>query len=91
LACLLRHKYPCIPTPSSFNAGENGYIRIERKDPSTLENEDDDCGYDMDPSDGVQCEKDENGKKIVPPSKVKVCGTSGILFDATFPVGAKLL
>eukprot|EP00613_Pedinella_sp_CCMP2098_P061268 CAMPEP_0171983910 /NCGR_PEP_ID=MMETSP0993-20121228/273553_1 /TAXON_ID=483369 /ORGANISM="non described non described, Strain CCMP2098" /LENGTH=421 /DNA_ID=CAMNT_0012636709 /DNA_START=181 /DNA_END=1449 /DNA_ORIENTATION=- len=55
--------------------GEAGYIRLARSD-----DEGGKCGTDTTPSDGVGC---EGG-----PSEVTVCGTCGILYDASYPTGA---
>eukprot|EP00978_Attheya_sp_CCMP212_P011411 scaffold28117_cov56-Attheya_sp.AAC.13 len=68
--------------------GEDGYIRLRRTDPSILDNPDDDCILDVTPLDGTVCAKDETGKTITPVA-VKVCGTSGILFDGVIPVGGR--
>eukprot|EP00934_Nitzschia_sp_Nitz4_P006268 Nitzschia sp. Nitz4//scaffold58_size112336//28526//29972//NITZ4_004022-RA/size112336-augustus-gene-0.20-mRNA-1//-1//CDS//3329554956//6258//frame0 len=70
--------------------GEDGYIRLKRVDPSTLDDPSADCKIDDKPADGVACTKDDSGKEIVPPS-VPVCGTSGILFDSSVPVGGHLV
>eukprot|EP00005_Dracoamoeba_jomungandri_P004421 CAMPEP_0174250906 /NCGR_PEP_ID=MMETSP0439-20130205/919_1 /TAXON_ID=0 /ORGANISM="Stereomyxa ramosa, Strain Chinc5" /LENGTH=365 /DNA_ID=CAMNT_0015331089 /DNA_START=25 /DNA_END=1122 /DNA_ORIENTATION=- len=51
--------------------GEAGYIRIYR----TSETQ---CGMDITPSHGNGC---DGG-----PDQVKVCGTCGILYDASFPI-----
>lgn len=68
-----------------------GYIRLKRVDPSTVPDPiKDDCGIDRTPADGAACTKDKNGHKIVPPP-VRVCGTSGILFDSFVPIGGRLL
>lgn len=72
------------------NQGEGGYIRLKRVDPEMLDDPDSDCGMDVTPSAGEGCSKDENGHKIKPPA-VKVCGTSGVLFDPVMPIGGKLL
>lgn len=69
--------------------GEGGYIRLKRTDPSTLPQPDADCGMDVTPADGIACSK-KYGHDIRPPA-VKVCGTSGVLFDPLLPVGARLL
>jgi len=69
--------------------GEDGYIRLKRTDPSTLEDPASDCKMDVTPSDGIACTKDDSGNDIVPKA-VSVCGTSGILFDSVVPVGAHL-
>jgi hypothetical protein len=55
--------------------GEEGHIRVLRPD-----NEDEWCGMDRKPQEGVGC---ENG-----PDEVKVCGMCGILYDASVPQGA---
>jgi len=52
--------------------GEKGYIRLAR-----TEDEDGNCGVDNDPEKGVDC---EGG-----PSKVRVCGACGILYDSVEP------
>lgn len=52
--------------------GERGFIRMARS-----ENEDGQCGWDNDPAKGVGC---DGG-----PSRVRVCGTCGILFDNVVP------
>jgi cathepsin L len=70
--------------------GEGGYIRLKRVNPRTPDDPESDCGMDVTPSDGDACTEDENGNPIVPPA-VKVCGTSGILFDSVMPIGGKLL
>jgi cathepsin L len=57
--------------------GEAGYIRLARSD-----NESEKCGTDTTPSDGVGC---AGG-----PTEVTVCGTCGILYDASYPTGAFL-
>lgn len=77
--------------PSAFCVpGENGYIRLKRVDPETLEDPDVDCGMDVTPRTGEGCTKDKDGHTITPPA-VKVCGTSGILFDPVLPIGGKLV
>lgn len=57
--------------------GEQGYIRLAR-----TSDEGNRCGVDKTPSDGVGC---AGG-----PSSVNVCGTCGILYDASYPTGAFL-
>jgi len=56
--------------------GEKGYIRVARK-----ESEDEVCGIDTTPQDGVACAGDNTPEKV--------CGTCGIIFDTAYPVGAK--
>lgn len=70
--------------------GENGYIRLKRVDPSTLDNPELDCKMDESPADGDACQKDDDGKDVTPKA-VSVCGTSGVLFDGVLPVGGHLL
>lgn len=70
--------------------GEDGYIRLWRVDPSTLDDPEMDCGIDTTPADGIACTQDENGQEIIPPP-VQICGNSGILYDATIPIGGHLL
>jgi cathepsin L len=70
--------------------GEGGYIRLRRTDPSTLDDPSTDCGMDVTPGDGVACSKDDSGNDIVPPA-TQICGTSGILFDTSIPLGGHLL
>lgn len=52
--------------------GESGFIRLLRTD-----DEENICGIDKSPLDGVGC---DGG-----PPEVKVCGTSGILYDSVVP------
>jgi cathepsin L len=54
--------------------GEKGYIRIRRDVNGTV------CGVDTSPAHGIACE----GSGI---TSMKVCGTCGVLFDASFPTG----
>jgi hypothetical protein len=77
----------CILSRNSFNPylTQTGYIRLKRSDDDGTN-----CGMDTKPLVGVDCALDENGKtREVNP--VKVCGTSAVLFDASYPVGAKHL
>lgn len=66
--------------------GENGYIRLKRVDPETLDDPESICGYDTTPLDGIACELNLDGSHAVIP-KVKICGTSGILYHPVVPVG----
>lgn len=68
----------------------SGHIRLKRTDPSTLDDPSTDCGMDVTPGDGVACTKDDTGKDIVPPAS-QVCGTSGVLYDTSIPLGGHLL
>lgn len=70
--------------------GEQGYVRLKRVDPSTLDDPDSDCGLDTTPADGVACTKDEKGNDVIPPPE-KICGNSGILYDATIPLGGYII
>jgi cathepsin L len=70
--------------------GEEGYIRLKRVDPSTLEDPASDCKMDTRPADGIACTKDEDGTDITP-KEVQVCGTSGVLYDGVIPIGGHLL
>lgn len=73
--------------------GEDGYIRLLRENPNNVESSTDDddndntfCGFDTTPLDGSACAVDKDGHKLIPKS-VKVCGTSGLLFEGVIPVG----
>lgn len=70
--------------------GEGGYIRLKRVNPATLVQPDADCGMDVRPADGIGCTKRTNDTAVKPPA-VKVCGTSGVLFDPVLPIGARFL
>jgi cathepsin L len=56
--------------------GENGYIRLAREKQSLNT-----CGIDMSPADGTGCDGD--------PAVIGVCGQCGILWDVSYPTGAK--
>jgi cathepsin L len=58
------------------NYGEKGFIRIARSSSPT-------CAVDKTPADGTGC----NGG----PSQVNVCGECGILYDALYPTGVRLV
>ncbi len=64
--------------------GEDGYIRLKRDSDAATN----DCKPDTSPADGIACVGPDNN--IVPPV-VDVCGTSGVLYDALYPVGGHLL
>lgn len=57
--------------------GEGGYIRLAR-----TADEGGRCGVDVVPLDGVGC---SGG-----PPNATVCGTCGILYDASYPTGSFL-
>lgn len=65
------------------NWGEDGYIRLLRRDIRDLSDNKPVCGIDSDPSMGTGC--------LDGPSKVNVCGTCGILYDNVVPQGANTL
>jgi cathepsin L len=56
--------------------GEGGYIRLKRTVGEQV------CGTDIKPSDGSGC---KGG-----PDSIKVCGTCGMLYDSSYPVGTFL-
>jgi cathepsin L len=62
---------------NSWNAGwgEAGYIRLARFDDDEQR-----CGLDVTPQDGVDCAGQEN--------PVTVCGTCGVIYDVSYPTNA---
>lgn len=70
-------KYWLVRNSWAPTYGEKGYIRVARQD-----NENELCGIDVTPQDGTACAGDNE--------PVKVCGTCGMLYDTSYPVGAKL-
>eukprot|EP00536_Pseudo-nitzschia_multiseries_P013939 jgi/Psemu1/261843/estExt_Genewise1Plus.C_6330011 len=74
--------------------GENGYIRLKRTDPSTLGAENPlsvssgYCKMDITPLDGVACAGPDGN---APVDDQLVCGTSGILYSTSIPVGVHLV
>jgi cathepsin L len=71
-------KYWLIRNSWNPKYGEQGYIRVARMD-----TEEEICGMDITPTDGSACNGDT--------TPVKVCGTCGVLFDSSYPTGAKVL
>ena len=57
--------------------GEKGYIRLKRHAPV-----EEPCGTDIAPADGIACKGDT--------APEYVCGTCGMLYDSSYPVGAAL-
>jgi cathepsin L len=62
---------------------EDGYIRLRRVDPATLEDPDSICGMDVTPQHGTACEGETEA--------VKVCGYSAIHFDNVIATGGHLV
>jgi len=56
--------------------GEDGYVRLSREDP-------DNCGSNNTPMDGTACTGGPGSQGQT------VCGECGILFEATYPLGAR--
>ena len=71
-------KYWLVRNSWSPTYGEKGYIRVARHD-----NEEEICGSDITPQDGVACAGDT--------TPVQVCGTCGVLFDGSYPLNAVAL
>ena len=71
---LCRCGYQQVRNSWGSDWGEKGYIRLRRT--AT-----DECGMDPVPQDGTGCAGD--GPQYV-------CGECGVLFDVSYPIGAKL-
>eukprot|EP00440_Ansanella_granifera_P049260 gb/GFBE01053372.1/.p1 GENE.gb/GFBE01053372.1/~~gb/GFBE01053372.1/.p1 ORF type:complete len:458 (+),score=97.94 gb/GFBE01053372.1/:1-1374(+) len=65
-------KYWLIQNSWGADWGEDGHIRIKRHN-----NEEEYCGIDHSPKDGVICDSG--------PAEEKVCGSCGMLYDVTVP------
>ena len=77
------HDYWLVRNSWAPTWGEGGYIRLKRNDPSKVDPSAV-CGVDTAPCDGTGCAPQDCN------TTVKVCGTSGILYDASYPTGAGL-
>ena len=69
-------KYWLVRNSWSPSWGEKGYIRLSRYD-----NDEENCGIDVTPQNGSACEGQNE--------PVKVCGTCGVLYDSSYPTGAR--
>lgn len=68
--------YWLIRNSWSAGWGEAGFIRLKRNPADATP-----CGPDNAPHDGTGC--------LPGPSSVKVCGTCGVLYDASYPLNAR--
>lgn len=66
-------KYWLVRNSWSPSYGEKGYIKLARTD-----SEDDNCGSDVTPQNGVACEDQSE--------PVTVCGTCGAIYDSSYPI-----
>ena len=68
-------KYWTVRNSWSPSYGEAGYIRLLR-----TESDDEFCGTDSTPTDGIECEGSN--------TPIKVCGMCGAIYDSVYPTGA---
>lgn len=67
-------------TSQGTSFGDNGFLRVKHTaDDNNL------CGMDTNPLKGMSCALDDSGYRIEA-KPVKVCGTSSVLFDVSYPV-----
>jgi cathepsin L len=71
-------KYWLVRNSWSAAWGEKGYIKLARTD-----SDDENCGIDVTPQNGSACEGQTE--------PVKACGTCGVLYDSSYPTGARAL
>lgn len=71
-------KYWLVRNSWSPKYGEDGYIRVLRTD-----EDDKNCAVDSTPQDGVACDGETEA--------ISVCGTCGVIYDSSYPTGARAL